>query len=111
MHFSLVVTKAFAVCAITASLCTVASCAEASRNPQNSPRTAAAALHLAVFVVPVLEASPNLAPKREEGSITFTFASSPLTQTYEERALPRGDNSHIGKQQPVILRTLTIVPK
>ena len=111
MHLSLVVTKAFAVCAMTASLCAVASCAEARRNPQNSSRTAAASLHLAVFVVPVFEARPNMAPKGEESSITFTFASSPLTQTYQERALPREDNSHIGKQQPAILRTLTIVPK
>lgn len=115
MHFpiskSLIATKAFALCAITASLCAVASCAEANRITQSTPRSASAALHLTVFVVPVLHARPEAAPKREDSSITFTFAKPALNGSYDVRTFSPAENKHGGRQQPAILQTLTIVPK
>jgi hypothetical protein len=115
MHFpinrSLIATRAFALCAITASLCAVASCAEVNRTAQNSQRSASAALHLTVFVVPVLQARPEAAPKREDSSVTFTFARPVLNQSYDVRAFSPAENKNAGRQQPAILRTLTIVAK
>ena len=115
MHFSMRRSssgaKAIAVCAITASLCAAASCAEANRGTQGGRRSASAALHLTVFVLPVLQAGPETAPKRQESSITFTLASPSLTKTYEERLVVSAENRDAGKQQPAILRTFTFVPK
>jgi hypothetical protein len=110
MNRSLVAAKAFAVCALTASLSVAAICSEATRGPQTSPRSASAALHLTVFVVPVLQADRPTAPKPQENSITFTFGSPPLSETYDLRALP--DPGHDERKQGrAILRTLTVVPK
>ena len=103
--------KAIAVCAITATLCAAASCAETNRGPQNSSRSASARLQLTVFVVPVLQQRSETAPRRQENSIIFTFASPSLTQTYEEEPLPLAESRRAGKQQPAILRTLTVVPR
>lgn len=103
--------KAIAVCAVTASLCAAASCTELNRGAQNSSQSASAALHLTVFVVPVVQVRPDTGPRRQESSITFTLASSSFIQTYEERPLPPTESRHAGKQQPAILRTLTVVPK
>lgn len=103
--------KAIAVCAITASLCTAASCAELNRGTQNSSQSASAALHLTVFVAQVVQVRPDTAPKRQENSITFTLAGPSFAQTYEERPLPSADSRHAGKEQPSLLRTLTVVPK
>jgi hypothetical protein len=115
MHFpinrSLIPTKAFALCAITATLCAVASCAEVNRTAQTSPRSASAALHLTVFVVPVLQARPEAAPKREDSSITFTFTRPALNESYDVRTFSPAENKDAGRQRPAILRTLTIVPK
>src|SRR5690242_12249250 len=103
--------KALAVCAVTASLCAAASCAEANRNTQNLPRSASAALHLTVFVVPVLHPREEMAPKRQESPIVFTLTSPPLNETYEVRAFIPAEKRHGGKPHPAILRTLTIVPQ
>lgn len=116
MHLSIsrshVVTKAFVLCAITASLCAVASCGEGNGNAKNLPRSASAALHLTVFVVPVVRTGGDVVPKRESKSMIFTFVSPPLTQTHEVRTLPVDEDSHTSKQlQPAILRTLTVVPE
>jgi hypothetical protein len=116
MHFpiskSLIATKAFALCAIAVSLCAVASCAEANRTTQNSARGASAALHLTVFVIPVLQARPEAAsPKQGVSSITFTFAKPALNGSYDVRTFSPAESKHAGRQQPAILRTLTIVPK
>lgn len=108
---SLIARKALALCAVSASLCAVASCAEANGGAQSSPRSASAALHLTVFVVPVLQARPETAPKREESSITFTFASPALNENYEVRTFSPDESKHAAKHQPAVLRTLTIVPK
>src|SRR5579885_2952375 len=104
---SLVFRKALAVCAVTATLCAPASCAEANGSPHNSPRSASAALHLTVFVVPVVRASEEVVPKREDKPIIFRFAAPPLTQTYEVRTLPSDEHSGSGKQERAVLRTLT----
>lgn len=107
---SLVVKTAFTLCAISASLCAVAS-AEANRSAQNSPRIASAALHLTAFVVPVLQAGPEAVPKQDDSSITFTLTSPVWNERYDVRTFLPAAAKRAGKQDSAVLRTLTIVPK
>ncbi|GEM_PF-3438430 len=108
---SLVFRKALAVCAVTATLCAPASCAEANGSPQSSPRSASAALHLTVFVVPVVRGNEEVVPKREDKPIIFSFAAPPLTRSYQVRTLRVDEHSADGKQQRAVLRTLTVIPE
>ena len=115
MHFSIgrwsISAKAFALCVMTVSLCAAARGSDANRGLKASPRTASAALQLSVFVIPILEANETTALKRQDSSITFNLASPPLTQNFEVRILPPVESNHSVRQEPAILRTLTIVPK
>src|SRR5581483_962863 len=99
---SLVVKKAFALCAISASLCAVASCAEANRSAQKSPRSASAALHLTVFVVPVLQARPEAVPKQDDSSIAFTLTSPVWNEHYDVRRFLPAAAKQAGKQDSAV---------
>jgi hypothetical protein len=108
----LLANRAFALCAMTTSLCIAASCADANRGTPTSERSTSAVLRLNVFIVPVLQTRETTAAKRQEGSIAFPLASPAQTETYYEvHPLPQVGNADAENKRRAVVRTLTVVPK